>query len=225
MIQVTLTFNTIAEAVAQLAKLDTPAAGFPAISTVDLANQSQTIAATAKALAGNATAVRELPPGVTRGRGVTNPGALPHVGEFYDDFYEVGGVRLWFNGDEPAAYAKAKALAGNATAASSSATSEAAPVPSPRTADPAAPGEAPAVPAATGEKPAAETPTALTAAAPAAGEPFDYRTLAVAVNQRVPKFGKDKLLAIAKKHGAETFKALPPEAWAAAHADVVALGE
>ena len=168
MIQVTLTFETYEAAAAALAKLGAPAPVFAPLfgrSTVDLANQSQTIAATAKA------------------------------------------------------------LAGNAPAAAASATSEAAPAPSPRTADPAAPGEAPAVPAATGEKPAAETPTAPTAAAPAAGEPFDYRTLAVAVNQRVPKFGKDKLLAIAKKHGAETFKALPPEAWAAAHADVVALGE
>ena len=38
------------------------------------------------------------------------------------------------------------------------------------------------------------------------------------------KLGKDKLLAIAKAHGAATFKELPAAKWQAAYNDVVALG-
>lgn len=76
----------------------------------------------------------------------------------------------------------------------------------------------------------APTATPVDAPAPSAGAPadapaFEYATLQKAVNARVAKFGKDALLAVAKKHGAATFKDLPASAWAAAHADVIALGE
>lgn len=68
------------------------------------------------------------------------------------------------------------------------------------------------------------TPPAADASSAPAGDAFDYAVLQKAVNAAVPKHGKDKLLAIAKKHGADNFKGLPASAWAAAHADVVALG-
>lgn len=85
----------------------------------------------------------------------------------------------------------------------------------------AAPAKMDAEPA--GSAPSAvEQPPASTAAADKAL--FDYTVLAKAVNSRITKFGKDALLAVAKKHGAETFKALPADKWEAAHADVVALG-
>lgn len=73
----------------------------------------------------------------------------------------------------------------------------------------------------TATEPAAAAPSA---SAPADDKPFDYTVLQKAVNERVAKFGKDALLAIATKHGAATFKALDASKWAAAHADVVALG-
>lgn len=74
-------------------------------------------------------------------------------------------------------------------------------------------------------QPAAASVETAHPASTAADEPaFEYGTLAAAVNAAVPKHGKAKLLAIAAKHGAENFKALAASAWAAAHADVVALG-
>lgn len=73
-------------------------------------------------------------------------------------------------------------------------------------------------------KTTATEPAAAAPSAPADDKPFDYTVLQKAVNERVAKFGKDALLAIATKHGAATFKALDPSKWAAAHADVVALG-
>lgn len=78
---------------------------------------------------------------------------------------------------------------------------------------------------ATSATPSAQ-PTAPAADAPSAADakPFEYATLQRAVNERVAKLGKDKLLAIAKAHGAATFKELPAAKWAAAHADVIALG-
>ncbi len=95
---------------------------------------------------------------------------------------------------------------------------------SPRTAAAApstpAPSAAAPAPAPTATPPAAPAPSA---SAPA--EAFDYAVLAKAVNARVARYGKAALLAIATKHGAGTFKALPASAWAAAHADVVALGD
>lgn len=93
------------------------------------------------------------------------------------------------------------------------------PAPSPRTAA-AAGGGAPAKTAEESAPPAGSAeaePQASTAA-------FDYAELARAVNSRISKFGKEALLAVAKKHGADTFKALPADKWAAAHADVIALG-
>lgn len=95
---------------------------------------------------------------------------------------------------------------------------------SPRTA-----AAAPSTPAPSAAAPApAPTATPPAAAAPSASAPaeaFDYAVLAKAVNARVAKYGKAALLAIATKHGAGTFKGLPASAWAAAHADVVALGD
>jgi hypothetical protein len=95
---------------------------------------------------------------------------------------------------------------------------------SPRTAAAApstpAPSAAAPAPAPTATPPAAPAPSA---SAPA--EAFDYAALAKAVNARVARYGKAALLAIATKHGAGTFKGLPASAWAAAHADVVALGD
>lgn len=95
---------------------------------------------------------------------------------------------------------------------------------SPRTAAAApstpAPSAAAPAPAPTATPPAAPAPSA---SAPA--EAFDYAVLAKAVNARVARYGKAALLAIATKHGAGTFKGLPASAWAAAHADVVALGD
>ena len=91
--------------------------------------------------------------------------------------------------------------------------------PSPPTAA-AAGGGAPAKTAEESAPPAGSAeaePQASTAA-------FDYAELARAVNSRISKFGKKALLAVAKKHGADTFKALPADKWAAAHADVIALG-
>lgn len=99
---------------------------------------------------------------------------------------------------------------------------------SPRTAEaapstPAPSGDAPE-PKAESSEPAATAQTADASSASQAAEPFDYALLAKAVNAAVPKHGKDKLVAIAKKHGADSFKVLPNTSWAAAHADVVALG-
>lgn len=89
---------------------------------------------------------------------------------------------------------------------------------------------APSTPAPSAAAPApAPTATPPAAAAPSASAPaeaaFDYAVLAKAANARVAKYGKAALLAIATKHGAGTFKGLPASAWAAAHADVVALGD
>jgi hypothetical protein len=88
---------------------------------------------------------------------------------------------------------------------------------SPRTAaaapSPSAPSDAAPAPAPTATPPAADASSA-----------FDYAVLQKAVNAAVPKHGKDKLLAIAAKHGAKTFKDLQPAQWQAAHADVIALG-
>lgn len=96
---------------------------------------------------------------------------------------------------------------------------------SPRTA-----AAAPSTPAPSADAPeTAPTATPADAPAPSASAPaeaaFDYAVLAKAVNARVAKYGKAALLAIATKHGAGAFKALPASAWAAAHADVVALGD
>lgn len=78
---------------------------------------------------------------------------------------------------------------------------------------------------ATSATPSAQ-PTAPAADAPSAADakPFEYATLQRAVNERVTKLGKDKLLAIAKAHGAATFKELPAAKWQAVYNDVVALG-
>lgn len=96
---------------------------------------------------------------------------------------------------------------------------------SPRTAE-----AAPSTPAPSDAAP--ETPTtdtqqdaAASSASAEQAEAFDYTVLQKAVNSRIGKYGKDALLAIAQKHGAASFKALTPDTWAAAHADVIALGE
>ena len=91
--------------------------------------------------------------------------------------------------------------------------------PSPRTAE-AAPAPASAAPAPSTEAtpPAADAPSASPPAE------FEYGTLQKAVVAAAPKHGKAKLLEIAVKHGAPDFKSLPAGAWAAAHADVIALG-
>lgn len=107
---------------------------------------------------------------------------------------------------------KSKAKPSAAPTAPSQPTAEAAP------STPAPSADAP-------EKPATATePAAAAPSAPVDDKPFDYTVLQKAVNERVAKFGKDALLAIATKHGAATFKALDASKWAAAHADVVALG-
>lgn len=92
---------------------------------------------------------------------------------------------------------------------------------SPRTAEAAPSQPAPSDAAPETTAPAVTPPTADAASAPAE---FEYATLQKAVNAAVPKHGKAKLLAVAAQHGAENFKELAASAWAAAHADVVALG-
>ena len=91
--------------------------------------------------------------------------------------------------------------------------------PSPRTAE-AAPAPASAAPAPSTEAtpPAADAPSASPPAE------FEYGTLQKAVVAAAPKHGKAKLIEIATKHGAPDFKSLPSAVWAAAHADVIALG-
>lgn len=118
-------------------------------------------------------------------------------------------------GPAPAAKAEAPGKPSAAPTARSPRTAEAAP--SPSAPSPAAPE--------TSEKPSAPT-TAPVAAAPSAGDApaFEYATLQKAVNERVAKLGKDKLLAVAAKHGAKTFKELPADKWQAAYEDVIALG-
>lgn len=104
--------------------------------------------------------------------------------------------------------------------------SDAATAASPPTAEAAPSTSAPSPDAsATSATPSAQ-PTAPAADAPSAADakPFEYVTLQRAVNERVTKLGKDKLLAIAKAHGAATFKELPAAKWQAAYNDVVALG-
>lgn len=81
-----------------------------------------------------------------------------------------------------------------------------------------------AVAAAPAPTTAQQEPPAPTAPPADAASAFDYAVLAKAVNARITKFGKDKLLAIAKAHGAETFKTLPADKWQAAYDDVIALG-
>lgn len=97
---------------------------------------------------------------------------------------------------------------------------------------PAKPAEAPApspptateaVAAAPAPSTTQQEPQPATAQPAAAGSAFDYATLAKAVNERITKVGKDKLLAIAKAHGAETFKTLPADKWEAAYNDVTKL--
>lgn len=93
----------------------------------------------------------------------------------------------------------------------------------PRTAEaPVAAAPAPTAPAQ--ESSAAAHAGAAPPASTAATEEFKYETLQKAVLGAASKHSRDALLAIARKHGAESFKALPASAWAAAHADVVALG-
>lgn len=86
-------------------------------------------------------------------------------------------------------------------------------------------GAAPSTPAPSAAAPEkkAESSDAPSTETPAAA-PFAYDTLLKAVNAAAPKHGRAALLAIANKHGAPTFKELPASVWAAAHADVVALG-
>lgn len=91
--------------------------------------------------------------------------------------------------------------------------------PSPRTAE-AAPAPASAAPAPSTEA----TPPAADVSSASPPAEFDYATLQKAVVAAAPKHGKAKLLEIAVKHGAPDFKSLPASAWAAAHADVIALG-
>lgn len=89
---------------------------------------------------------------------------------------------------------------------------------------------APSTPAPSADAPEPKAPEATPQAAdapsasPTADTPaFEYATLQKAVNVRIAKHGKDKLLAIAKKHGGDTFKALTADAWAAAYEDVIKL--
>jgi hypothetical protein len=91
--------------------------------------------------------------------------------------------------------------------------------PSPRTAE-AAPAPASAAP----ETKTTATPPAADVSSASPPAEFDYATLQKAVVAAAPKHGKAKLLEIAVKHGAPDFKSLPASAWAAAHADVIALG-
>lgn len=67
--------------------------------------------------------------------------------------------------------------------------------------------------------PPAAAPVKLEPAAPA----FDYGVLQKKAFELLPRLGKAQILAIAEKHGAATFKELPADKWAAAHADLVAL--
>lgn len=164
MIQVTLTFNSIAAAVAALAKIPEADAAFAKTTPV---NTGVTANEKAAVLQANETAMADT----------VDPTPAPKA--------EAPG--------KPAA----KAVA------------------TPSTATPAA---------ASTEKSEPASPTTQPAAAPAAEGEFKYETLQRAVNAAVPKHGKDKLLAIAKAHGADNFKGLPADKWAAAHADVLALG-
>lgn len=58
---------------------------------------------------------------------------------------------------------------------------------------------------------------------PAAAPAFEYAVLQKKAFELLPRLGKAQILAIAEKHGAATFKELPADKWAAAHADLVAL--
>lgn len=104
----------------------------------------------------------------------------------------------------------------------------AAPVEKPKKAKTPAPSPAPVEPAApsptTVEPEAAQAPAAAPAPTEPVTEAFDYAVLQKAVLAAVQKHGRATLEAISTKHGAPSFKALPASAWAAAHADVVALG-
>jgi hypothetical protein len=113
---------------------------------------------------------------------------------------------------KPAPKAEAPGKPSAAKTAPSRPTAEAGPSPS------AQPDAAPEQKAPEATPPAADAPSA---SAPAE---FEYATLQKAVVAAAPKHGKARLLEIAVKHGAPDFKSLPAGAWAAAHADVVALG-
>lgn len=115
----------------------------------------------------------------------------------------------------PAPKPKAEKTAPAATAAKP----EAASAPSQPTVEVAAA----AAPVQSTEQPAPQSDTVKAADATSAAE-FPYAKLAAVVNGALGKHGKEKLMAIAKKHGADTFKGLPASAWQAAHDDVVALG-
>lgn len=115
----------------------------------------------------------------------------------------------------PAPVAEAPGKPSDAATAASPPTAEAAPSTSAPSPDASATS---ATPSAQPTAPAADAPSAADA------KPFEYVTLQRAVNERVTKLGKDKLLAIAKAHGAATFKELPAAKWQAAYNDVVALG-
>jgi hypothetical protein len=95
---------------------------------------------------------------------------------------------------------------------------------SPRTAE-----EAPSKPAPSAAAPVTTTTdTPQAAAAPSAAapadSPFEYVTLQKAVNAALAAHGRETLAAIAARHGAPNFKALSADKWAAAHADILALG-
>lgn len=115
----------------------------------------------------------------------------------------------------PAPVAEAPGKPSAATTAASPPTAEAAPSTSAPSPDASATS---ATPSAQPTAPAADAPSAADA------KPFEYATLQRAVNERVTKLGKDKLLAIAQAHGAVTFKELPAAKWQAVYNDVVALG-
>ena len=160
MIQVTLTFNSIAAAVAALSKIPEADAAFAKTAAVSADEKTAVLLATETALADTVEA-----PG--------KPSAAP--------------------------------------TARSQRTAAAAPSPSAQQA------AAPATQT-TATQPSADASSA------SGGDAFDYATLQKAVNAAVPKHGKENLLAIAKAHGADNFKGLDASKWAAAHADVVALG-
>lgn len=108
-----------------------------------------------------------------------------------------------------------------AATARSRPTAAAAPSPS---AAPPAPAAAPAPKAETPAEPTT-APPATAPSAPSPAEEVSYDQLRDAVNARITKVGLQKLSEVCAKHGAATFKALPKEKWAAALADVLALGD
>lgn len=166
---------------------------------------------------------------------VSTPADLAKLNEFVAQFYAHGAATAPRLADAKlaqhvASLAAAVGAVGAEQEAAAAPVEKPSPAPrarTPRTAEaPVAAVPAPTAPApeSSAAAPAEAQPPASTAATEPAAEEFKYETLQKAVLGAVQKHGRAALEAISVKHGAPSFKALPANAWAAAYADVVALG-